>query len=349
MSFHKPRRGLLAATFIIIFASATAISETTPNILIWQPDYTASESGQALLVDLGVLGEDAVLVDDLFAYSPDLSGHEIVIGVVGFTPDTHVLDETEGSAFEAYVQNGGLLLLEGGDCFDYDPEVSDGYDVRPIFGLGIGSDGSHFSGEVVGVGDLGGFGFNFNYLGEPSFLDELNPATSTAIFRKATNDDVLGVFHPAFGDGRSIGLSCEYAGLFDVSSAGKRLGTDAQVPTRRQEFLAACLELLRSGSQPTAVSNVAPLLALHPAAPNPFTSSTTIWYDLSRDARVRVSIFDVSGRLVRTLMDRPETQGPHSINWDGRDGSGNRVASGVYFYSLYAGGIALNRRVVVVR
>jgi hypothetical protein len=345
-----PLRALVTVTVLLAFASAPAMARTIPTILIWQPDHTASESGEALLADLVVLGEDAALSDDLFAYSTDLSGHEIVIGVVGFTPDTHVLDATKGGAFETYVQNGGLLLLEGGDCFDYDPDVSGGYDVRPIFGLGTGSDGGHYSGDVVGVGDLGGFGFDFSYSGEPSFLDELNPVTSAAILRKATNDDVLGVFHAAFGDGRAIGLSCEYAGLSAASSATSRVGAVATVLTRRQELLVECLALLRTGGgSPTAAPNLAPRLALLPAAPNPFTARTTIGYNLPQDARTRVDIFDVRGRLVRTLVDRPESRGPHAIDWDGRDGAGNRVASGVYFFALNAGGIALHRRVVLLK
>jgi hypothetical protein len=75
MSMLAPLRALVTVTVLLAFASAPAMARTIPTILIWQPDHTASESGEALLADLVVLGEDAALSDDLFAYSTDLSGH----------------------------------------------------------------------------------------------------------------------------------------------------------------------------------------------------------------------------------------------------------------------------------
>jgi FlgD Ig-like domain len=345
MSLRRPWPALPAALFLIIVSSVAPLAGTAPNILIWQPPFTTAESGQALLTDLAVLGESAVLESNLFAYSPDLSGHEIVMGVVGTTPDTHVITATEGSGLDAYVQNGGLLYLEGADCFNYDPDVQGGYNVRPIFGLNAGSDGSSiFTGDVVGVGPFLEFGFDFDYFGEPSFLDVLNPATSTAILRKKTNQDVLAVFQESYGNGSAIGISCEYGGLLDTPS----LTTPGR--TMRQDLLAACLNLLRSGVA-TGVhdESVPPGFVLHPAAPNPFGSGTTIRYELPHAASVRLRIFDVAGRLVRTLADHPEGQGSHAAHWDGRDGTGNRVASGVYFYALDAGKETFRRRIVLVR
>ncbi len=84
--------------------------------------------------------------------------------------------------------------------------------------------------------------------------------------------------------------------------------------------------------------------------PNPFTSSTVIRYTLPGAGAVHLDVYDVSGRLIRSLV-RGEWMpaGAGRATWDGRDGSGRRVRSGVYFYRLDAGGISETKRVTVVR
>ncbi len=77
---------------------------------------------------------------------------------------------------------------------------------------------------------------------------------------------------------------------------------------------------------------------LGPARPNPFTSRANISYAVPVDGRhVEIRIFDVSGRLVKTLVNEPSLPGTHSVQWDGRDDRGTSVAPGVYFYRMNAG------------
>jgi hypothetical protein len=73
---------------------------------------------------------------------------------------------------------------------------------------------------------------------------------------------------------------------------------------------------------------------LYPNRPNPFNPTTTIAFDLPEQARVTISVYSVDGRLVRTLTDRVFPAGRHNVGWDGRDGGGREVSSGVYFYTL---------------
>jgi aminopeptidase N len=68
--------------------------------------------------------------------------------------------------------------------------------------------------------------------------------------------------------------------------------------------------------------------------PNPFNPSTTIRFELPAAQEVSVSVFDAAGRLVATLLDGPRGAGAHQVVWDGRDRSGSRSASGVYFVRL---------------
>ncbi len=69
--------------------------------------------------------------------------------------------------------------------------------------------------------------------------------------------------------------------------------------------------------------------------PNPFNPSTIISYDLDQDASVMLQVFDITGKLVRTLVDEStQSAGRHDATWNGRDNSGHQVAAGVFLYVL---------------
>lgn len=73
---------------------------------------------------------------------------------------------------------------------------------------------------------------------------------------------------------------------------------------------------------------------LHQNYPNPFNPSTTIRFELSQGGYVTVKIYDLSGRLVKTLLSGEQTAGTHTEVWDGTDDAGRKVAAGVYFCQL---------------
>ncbi len=75
--------------------------------------------------------------------------------------------------------------------------------------------------------------------------------------------------------------------------------------------------------------------------PNPFNSSTTISYSLREAGKIQLSVYDATGRLVRSLVNRNQPAGKHVVFWDGKDKEGNSVSSGVYFYQLRTGENAL--------
>jgi hypothetical protein len=84
-------------------------------------------------------------------------------------------------------------------------------------------------------------------------------------------------------------------------------------------------------------------------APNPFNPSTTISFGIASPGRVTLSIYDVSGRLVRTLLDEPRSAGLYRQTWDGRNAGGATVSSGVYFYRLRAGAFSETKKMVLAR
>lgn len=84
--------------------------------------------------------------------------------------------------------------------------------------------------------------------------------------------------------------------------------------------------------------------------PNPFTPSTSIQYDLMEVSPVSLVIFDLTGRLIRTLVSKNTMEaGSHTIFWDGRTDAGSPVTAGVYLYRLEAGSHGETRRMVLVR
>ena len=88
--------------------------------------------------------------------------------------------------------------------------------------------------------------------------------------------------------------------------------------------------------------------------PNPFNPETWIPYQLSEDTSVSISIYDTTGRLVRTLSLGFQSAGfynsrEHAAYWDGRNALGERVASGVYFYQLTTPSFQQTRRFVILK
>ena len=84
--------------------------------------------------------------------------------------------------------------------------------------------------------------------------------------------------------------------------------------------------------------------------PNPFSATTVLSFELPRPALVSVSVHDVSGRLVRTLLtDVGRGVGRHAVSWDGFDNDGQQAASGIYFFRIQVGTEAVTRKTVFLR
>ncbi|MDH3197034.1 MAG: T9SS type A sorting domain-containing protein [Candidatus Krumholzibacteria bacterium] len=99
----------------------------------------------------------------------------------------------------------------------------------------------------------------------------------------------------------------------------------------------------------TAVTTPSATFSLAQNHPNPFNPATRIEFSLERAARVTLAIYEPSGRLVATLLDKDMNSGTYAEEWDGRDESGKRLASGIYFYRLTAGKHTLTRKAVLLK
>lgn len=83
--------------------------------------------------------------------------------------------------------------------------------------------------------------------------------------------------------------------------------------------------------------------------PNPFNPTTTIRFGLPAESHARLTIFNSLGHVVAVLFDRSLPAGEHSLLWDGTDGNGRRVGSGMYLYRLEAGGSVTTRRMLLMQ
>jgi len=88
---------------------------------------------------------------------------------------------------------------------------------------------------------------------------------------------------------------------------------------------------------------------LYRVAPNPFNPQTTVVYDVARGGDVKLRIYGVDGRLVRTLVSEAQVAGRYTQIWDGTDDQGRSAASGVYLLRLEASGAVQGRKLTLVR
>jgi hypothetical protein len=125
---------------------------------------------------------------------------------------------------------------------------------------------------------------------------------------------------------------------------------NAWVAQGRNAPVAMATDTISVDVVPTGIDN-APLARteLLPAYPNPFNPSTSIRYSLAWRQPVRIDIFDVTGARVTTLVDGDRRAGVHSVSWNGRDGRGEPVASGIYLIRMTTEGHRFVRKAVLLK
>lgn len=83
--------------------------------------------------------------------------------------------------------------------------------------------------------------------------------------------------------------------------------------------------------------------------PNPFNPSTKIDYNVASTDKVKISIYNSNGELLRTLIDEEQNSGEKSVMWNGEDSNGNVVSSGVYFYQIQVGEFAAVKKMILMK
>jgi hypothetical protein len=167
------------------------------------------------------------------------------------------------------------------------------------------------------------------------------------------------LFEDTSVSGRGTGVLAQPPGGGTHRPDGGRFVYVAGRPYRMDhDSLRANVELILEDlfGEPYTPAVVAPVepssastLSLLPNRPNPVARETLIPYSIPTSGGVEVSVYDVSGRRVRTLIRGVQPAGEHTVRWDGQDARARRVTAGVYFVRLEVPGRSLSRPVVVLR
>ena len=88
---------------------------------------------------------------------------------------------------------------------------------------------------------------------------------------------------------------------------------------------------------------------LHNAYPNPFNPLTTINYDLPKDSFVRIGIYDLMGRQIKTLVNENMVAGYKSINWNATNDLSQPVSAGLYIYTFQTGEFMKTKKMVLIK
>jgi flagellar hook assembly protein FlgD len=106
---------------------------------------------------------------------------------------------------------------------------------------------------------------------------------------------------------------------------------------------------LLSGIEDDNVYNIPTEIDLSQNYPNPFNPATNIKYNLSSAAQVKLTVYDILGKEITTLINGREIAGEHVVVWNGRDNDNNEVSSGLYFYELTTGEQTESKKMMLVK
>ena len=83
--------------------------------------------------------------------------------------------------------------------------------------------------------------------------------------------------------------------------------------------------------------------------PNPFNPSTIISFEIIRNEKVSLKVYDNQGRFVRSLLDNMMHAGRHELSWDGHNNQGEPVSAGVYFYTIKTTSFSQTKKMILIR
>jgi hypothetical protein len=199
---------------------------------------------------------------------------------------------------------------------------------------------------MTGAGDLQGVSTQWDY--DPAVLELLSVSPGELLGRQNRGGTVLsagrGVVDAALlGEGVGISGEGELARLrFRVRGAGDAHLGLAGVDGRDVQNQSVPIALLSSPAPPSSHT------AIRYAYPDPFDRETRVEFTVAQRAPVKIGVFDVAGRKVRTLLDGMQEAGVRTVAWDGRDESGARREAGVYMIRIEGGGVRETRTVRLI-
>lgn len=327
------------------------------SVLSWQKTSSTVGGFTASLATADEFGSCVEALGDLDGAGP--STLALAVGAIG--------DDDGGTDRGAvYI----LFLNSAGSLLSYQ-KISDteGNFTAPLDNL------DEFGGAVANLGDIDPWGPSVTALAVGVGGDDdggqsrgagyvlfLNNAGQVVSYQLATGNplnyqkisDTAGNFSGVLDDGDEFGGSVARLGDLDGSGdAAQTIVVGASFDDDGGEDRGAVYVLSLRGVTVSSSerSPEASLHALGPARPNPFNPQTSISYVVGVAGQVQIEIYDVEGRLVRSLVQEKTPAGRHEAVWDGRDQAGRALASGTYFYRMAVDGrlVSASRKAVLLK
>ena len=237
--------------------------------------------------------------------------------------------------------SGSLIPVLGYNCEDKEAYLEIYVnEITNLFGLAFEINYPHNELDVISVekGNL----FNPNalfYYNEKSELGKIGIGISQKLGQKPISDN--GIVAKIFFK-QKIGVTSinKDAIQIDNLQANDANGKPLLIISRAFENLDLLKELASTQSSE---------FKLFANYPNPFNPTTTISYSIPKSVHVCLQIFDLNGRLVKTLFNAQQAIGVHSMQWDAIDENDNRVASGIYICLLNVGNVVLHKKLILTK
>jgi len=266
--------------------------------------------------------------DAFDAFPANLNLYSSVFVCLGTYPDNHVLTEEEGQFLAEYLEGGGQVYMEGADTWYYDPQTP----VHALFGIRGESDGSGDLATIQGMDGSMAEGMQFVYSGDNSYIDHIIADGGTTMFENLSPEYGTGISYDA-GTYRTIGFSMEFGGLADGDHS-------------KDELMIHILEFFGIQGVWTSINDREYPDISATVYPNPVRDEMTVRFVNKKDARMNLSLFNLSGQMVGGLMDEELPQGIHQFTWSMGDAG---IAPGVYFLRIMAEDEVTVKKVIVAR
>jgi N-acetylmuramoyl-L-alanine amidase len=286
--------------------------------------------------------------NDAAGQEVNLEDYDALVWILG---DEGTSDETfdirEQDITKIYLENGGKLFVTGSEIgYDLDRGTSGDQDFYNNYLKAdyVGDDSGYYTVTGITGTIFEGLAFSYGQTYEEDYPDYINASGGGVLCLDYTASRHAGVqYQGSFGSGSAEGKVVNIG--FPWETIGSE-GARDQIMSRVMNFFGyqtdVAQELVDGRSLPGE-------FRLFQNYPNPFNPSTDISYRIPETAQVSVSIFNIRGQRVRTLLHERQEAGLYAIAWDGLDNSGNSVASGIYFCHLQAGSRHATMKMSMIR
>ena len=297
----------------------------TPDEYDYQTDfYVANEISERANQSIVITDIDANGTNELFAVT---SGTNSLTGTL-LTP----------GYFYSIICTTGVDSLTFAD-FNYLAEYSGG-----LRQLNIGDADQDGKPNLYIAGHYNESVFDWEYNGGD--ISNLESYTESMIFMDDTTDN----FTPNNDQGK-VRVAKLFSGDIDNDGNGDLIFSSGSFATdKSQLFMIEHEDQAVVVSTDNKASSLTPnKLSLSQNYPNPFNPITSFNYNLAEYGKVKMTITDIVGREIITLMDDYQRQGNHNILWTGKDKNGDQVPSGIYFYNLKSGSTLITKKMTLTK